>query len=133
MDFTAFDTKKIDEYARQAKASWGNTAAYKEFEEKSKNRSGEEELAINEKFMEIFVEFGQMRNRKPEEEKVQALVKKLQDFITEHFYHCTLEILQGLGKMYGAEGEFRQNIDKVGGPGTADFTARAINCYSCGQ
>lgn len=133
MDFTAFDTKKMDEYAREAKASWGDTAAYKEFEEKSKNRSGEEELAINEKFMEFFVEFGQMRNRKPEEEKVQALVKKLQDFITEHFYHCTLEILQGLGKMYGAEGEFRQNIDKVGGPGTADFTARAINCYSCGQ
>ena len=25
MDFTAFDTSKIDEYAAQAKASWGNT------------------------------------------------------------------------------------------------------------
>lgn len=131
MDFKAFDTKKMDEYARKAKESWGTTEAYKEFEEKSKNRSREEEMAINEDFMEIFVEFGQMRNRKPEEESVQSLVKKLQDFITEHYYHCTTEILQGLGKMYGSDGEFGRNIDKVGGPGTADFTARAINKY-CG-
>lgn len=43
MDFTAFDTKKMDEYAKQAKESWGHTAEYQEYEEKSegvpKNRS----------------------------------------------------------------------------------------------
>ena len=33
--FEAFDTSKIDEYAAQAKAYWGKTPAYKEFEEKS--------------------------------------------------------------------------------------------------
>ena len=32
MDFSAFDTKKMDEYAEQAKAAWGHTEAYKEFE-----------------------------------------------------------------------------------------------------
>ena len=31
MDFTAFDTSKIDEYAAQAKSSWGNTPEYREF------------------------------------------------------------------------------------------------------
>ena len=34
MDFSAFDTKKIDEYTAQAKASWGETSEYHEFEQK---------------------------------------------------------------------------------------------------
>ena len=38
LDFTVFDMKKIDEYARQAKASWGQTPEYREFEEKSRDR-----------------------------------------------------------------------------------------------
>lgn len=41
MSFGAFDTKKIDEYAAQAKASWGKTDACKEFEQKSRGRSKE--------------------------------------------------------------------------------------------
>ena len=35
--FEAFDTRKIDEYARQAKATWETTDAYNEYEQKSKN------------------------------------------------------------------------------------------------
>lgn len=38
MSFEAFDTRKLDEYARQAKASWGQTDAYKEYEKKSVGR-----------------------------------------------------------------------------------------------
>ena len=32
MDFRAFDTAKMDEYAKREKESWGNTDAYREFE-----------------------------------------------------------------------------------------------------
>ena len=39
MDFTAFDTKKLDEYAREAKESWESTKAYKEFEAKNGNKT----------------------------------------------------------------------------------------------
>ena len=56
-------------------------------------------------------------------------VKKLQNFITDHFYKCTDEILFGLGKMYVGGGEFTENIDKVGGTGTAEFTYQAIKIY----
>ena len=42
----------------------------------------------------------------------------------------TNEILSSLGKMY-AGGEFTENIDKMGGEGTAEFTHRAIQIY-CG-
>lgn len=34
MDFSAFDTSKIDEYAKQAKEMYGQSEAYREFEEK---------------------------------------------------------------------------------------------------
>ena len=51
------------------------------------------------------------------------------DYITEHFYTCTKEILNGLGKMYSAGGEFTENIDRAGGSGTAEFTAKAIEVY----
>ena len=69
MDFKAFDTRKIDEYAAQAKASWGSTDAYKEFEKKSAGRSREEEQALGVQMMEIFAEFGKIRNKKPESEE----------------------------------------------------------------
>ena len=37
MDFTVFDTKKIDEYSKRAKEQWGETSEYRECEEKVKN------------------------------------------------------------------------------------------------
>ena len=129
LTFDAFDTRKIDEYAAQAKASWGTTPAYKEFEEKSKGRTDKENRDLGERMMMIFTEFGAIRDADPASEDAQALVKKLQDYITEHFYTCTNEILSGLGKMYAGGGEFTDNIDSVGGEGTAAFAAKAIEIY----
>ena len=129
VDFKVFDTKKIDEYSKRAKEQWGKTPEYKEYERKMQNMSDEDELAMVDEFMQIFAEFGQMMALEPSDEEVQVQVKKLQDYITEHFYTCTKEILNGLGKMYSAGGEFTENIDKAGGSGTAVFTAKAIEVY----
>ena len=129
MDFTAFDTKKIDEYSKRAKEQWGKTEAYKEFEEKSADWTDKDQNNVMKDFMKIFVEFGQMKSLEPADEKVQLQVKKLQDYISEHFYNCTKQILGGLGKMYAAGGEFTENIDKAGGEGTAEFSAKAIEIY----
>lgn len=97
LDFTAFDTTKMDEYAMQTKATWGQTAAYHEFETKNKNRTSDEVQKINSEFMELFGEFGKMRGLEPTAAEVQMQVRKLQSYITEHFYTCTKEILLGLG------------------------------------
>ena len=129
MDFTVFDTKKIDEYSKRAKEQWGKTPEYKEFEEKSKDWTDEYQQGMLKDFMQIFVEFGEMKSMDPADEKVQLQVKKLQDYITEHFYNCTKEILSCLGKMYSGGGEFTENIDKAGGEGTAEFSAKAIEIY----
>ena len=129
LTFEAFDTKKIDEYAAQAKASWGTTPAYKEYEERSKGRTKEDNLKIHQGMIDIFEEFGQIRNTDPASEEAQVMVKKLQDYITEHMYTCTKEILGSLGMMYGGGGDFTTNIDKMGGEGTAEFASRAIEIY----
>ena len=131
LKFDAFDTGKIDEYAAQAKASWGTTPAYREYEEKSKGRTKEDNMKIHQGMIDIFAEFGAIRNMDPASEKAQALVKKLQDYITQHMYTCTKEILGGLGKMYAGGGDFTKNIDSFGGEGTAEFASRAIEIY-CG-
>ena len=129
LKFDAFDTRKIDEYAAQAKAAWGTTPAYKEYEEKSKGRTKEDNLKIHQGMIDIFGEFGQIRNTDPASEEAQEMVKKLQDYITEHMYTCTKEILGGLGMMYGGGGDFTTNIDKMGGEGTAEFASGAIEIY----
>lgn len=129
MDFSVFDTSKLDEYAKRAKEQWGQTEAYKEFEEKTAGVSAGESEDIAKRMMGIFTEFGTMKAKSPEDKAVQAQVKKLQDFITEHFYNCTPQILSCLGKMYADGGEFTRNIDRAGGEGTAEFASRAIEIY----
>ena len=132
MDFSAFDTAKIDEYAKKAKEQWGNTAAYKEYEKKAEGRSKEDTASVMEEFMGIFVEFGKIKDKAPESTEAQVMVQKLKDYITEHFYNCTNDILSGLGKAYVSGNEFTQNIDKAGGVGTASLASKAIAVY-CGK
>ncbi|MBP3595080.1 MAG: MerR family transcriptional regulator [Lachnospiraceae bacterium] len=129
MDFKAFDTKKMDDYAKQAKESYGSTTAYKEYEEKSKGRTKEDEKSLGIGMMNIFAEIGKMLSLEPSDEAVQAKVAELRAYITEHFYNCTPEILSGLGQMYAAGGEMTENINNYGGEGTAEFTAEAIQVY----
>ena len=133
MDFTAFDTTKLEEYARQAKQAWGTTPAYQEFEEKSTKRTPQESNTINAQLMAIVAAFGTLQTRPAQDPAVQAQVKTLKDFITRHYYTCNKQILAQLGQMYAAGGEFTKNITAAGGPGAAEFAARAIEYYCRGE
>jgi len=132
MDFSAFDTSKIDEYARKAKEEWGDTPQYKEYEKKSASRSKSDEANMMKGLLSLFAEFGKIKDTDPSSAEAKAMAKKLQDYITEHFYKCTDDILLGLGQAYVSNKEFTENIDNAGGKGTADFACRAIKAY-CGK
>ncbi|MBQ3904120.1 MAG: TipAS antibiotic-recognition domain-containing protein [Eubacterium sp.] len=121
------ETDFID-YKKRAEKRWGATDAYKEYKEKSSGRSDADNKNIQDGLMNIFVEFAKL-DCKPADAPAQALVYKLQDYITEHFYTCTDEILAGLGKMYAADGEFKTNIDNAAGEGTTEFVSKAIEHY----
>lgn len=133
LDFTAFDTKKMDEYARQAKESYGKSPEYHEYQEKAKGRTREEEQRLGLGLMEILGKFGALKEQDPAGEAVQEQVKLLQDYITEHYYTCSDEIFLSLGRLYAGGGSMTENIDKYGGSGTAEFACRAIEAYCGGR
>jgi len=70
MDFEGFDPKKLDEYSQQAKVLYGKTDAYKEFEQKQKGRTKEQEKDMGTQVMELFAKLGKMRPCEPDSEAV---------------------------------------------------------------
>ena len=119
-----------DMYAEEAKHRWGDTDAYKEFERKTADCSEEKRNDVNSGMNAIIAEFADaLKNGlSPESETSQSLVKKLQTYITDNYYTCTDDILNGLGQMYVADDRFRTNIDKNLN-GTAKYMSEAINLY----
>ena len=129
MNFKPFDTTELDAYTAEAKAKWGKTDAYKEYEQKAAGQSKVQQKNDGEALMAKFAEIGTLRHLSPDSPEVQEAVAGIQTFITEHYYNCTKQIFAGLGQMYIADERFRRNIDSVGGDGTAEFVSRAIEIY----
>lgn len=130
LDFKAFDTQKLDAYAREAKETWGKTPAYKEYESKQKQRTPEADQELGEQMMRLLARFGALRAQQPDSPTVQLLVQELRDFITRHFYRCSVPILRSLGRMYSGGGSMNENIDQAGGEGTGSFVGQAIEAYA---
>ena len=129
MDFEGFDPKRMDEYSQQAKVLYGKTDAYKEFQQKQKSRTKEQEKDLNAQVMDFFARLGKMRPCAPDSEEAQNWAKELQAFFTEHFYICTPQILKGLAESYAGGGSMTENIDKAGGEGTGTFAKQVIDIY----
>lgn len=124
-----FDPRKLDEYSTQAKALYGKTDAYKEFQQKSKARSQEQEKDLGAQVMDFFARLGKMRPCAPDCQEALAWAKELQDFFTAHYYTCTPQILASLAESYAGGGSMTENVDKVGGTGTGAFAKKVIDNY----
>ena len=117
-------------YETEARERWGNTDAYREHEQKTKNYTKEKWAEANDGMMAIFYEFAKCKNSgvSADSADAQALVAQLQAHITANYYTCTDEILAGLGEMYVCDERFKKNIDKYG-EGTAEFAAEGIRIH----
>ena len=128
-----FDVSEIEkakrQYADEAKERWGSTAAYQESEKRTAGYGKAEWQAIEAGMEQMFAQFAAVRDLDPADERVQRLVKDWQQYISEHMYTCTDEILAGLGQMYMCDERFRANIDRCG-EGTAACMSRAIAAYT---
>lgn len=129
MNFDVFDKSEIEKYEAEIKAKWGNTKAYQEYMQKDIARNGSSYRKIANELLTMFSALGELRHLTPNADEVQNKIAALQKFITDNYYVCTNEILSGLGEMYVSDERFRNNIDKVGGDGTADFVKQAIVVY----
>lgn len=128
-DNSEFEAKR-EEYAKEAKEKWGDTAAYKESAEKTADYSADRWEQVNSVMNDKIAEFADCKRKgfAPDSKQAQALAKNWQDFITENYYTCTKEILASLGEMYVADQRFLKNIDRHGN-GTARFMSDAIKAY----
>ena len=132
MSFKEFDMTEIEatkkKYAKEVKERYGKTDAYKEYEVKTKNYDKDKWNDVNTEANEIFKTFADNKDKAPESEEVQELVKRWQSHITKNYYNCTKEILASLGLMYVNDERFKKNIDKCG-EGPAEFMSKAIEVY----
>lgn len=124
-----FDNSKFE---AETQEKWGKTKAYKEYAEKTKDYSNQKRNELAEETEHIMEEFAlcMKRNEKPDSAQAKSLVKKLQNHITDNYYHCTNEILSNLGQMYVEDERFKNNIDKYAS-GTAAFVCAAIQACCC--
>ena len=131
---SAFDNNEYEtarqQYEDEAKQRWGGTDAYKESQAKTADYSKEKWDGVLARMNGVFAEFAECKNggESADSKTAQRLVKTLQDYITANFYHCTDDILAGLGQMYVCDERFKKNIDK-NGECTAEFVAEAIKIY----
>ena len=131
---SAFDNSEYEtarqQYEDEAKQRWASTDAYKESQAKTAGYSIEKWNDVLAGMNGVFAEFAECKKcgESPDSDTAQRLVKKLQDYITANFYHCTDDILAGLGQMYVCDERFKNNIDSHG-EATAEFVAEAIKIY----
>ncbi len=129
MNFSTFNKEEINRYKEEVRERWGSTQIYKEYEKKTKDKTDKELGTMADKLLSLFAEIGSLRKLPPDAKEVQAKIKELQKFITDHYYTCTNEILQNLSRMYVSDERMEQNIDKAGGEGTARFVKQAVAVY----
>lgn len=133
-----FDGKEIErmkemnemkaQYAQEARERWGHTDAYAQSEARAKAYGPGDWAEIQAGMEARMAAFAGVRMLDARDARVQALVSDWQQYITDHFYACTDEILEGLGQMYEADERFKANIDRYG-EGTAACMAAAIAAY----
>ena len=127
---TAFDNSEFENYKAEVKEKWGNTDAYKEHSEKTKDYTKDKWNNLADGMNDILAEFAVCKEKgnTPDSVEAERIVQKLQGYINDNYYTCTKEILSGLGQMYTCDERFRNNINKHG-DGTAEFISSAIEIY----
>ena len=129
MNFDVFDKNEIEKYKTEVITKWGDTKAYQEYKQKDIARNEGSDSRIANELMAMFSELGDLKHLTPNSDEVQKKISALQKFITDNYYVCTDEILDGLGKMYLCDERFKKNIDRAGGDGTAELVSQAISVY----
>ena len=130
LNLKGFNAGQIDEYTARARALYDKTETYQEYHRRFLALSQAERDQVDRDMEALFVSFGAHLGESPESPGVQALVERLQAFLSEHFYECTPAILRSLANMCDGGGSVTENLDALGGPGTARLIAGALRCHA---
>ena len=130
LNLKGFNAGQIDEYTARARALYDKTKTYQEYHQRFLALNQAERDQVDRDMEALLASFGAHLGESPESPGVQALVERLQAFLSEHFYECTPAILRSLANMCDGGGSVTENLDALGGPGTALLIAGALRCHA---
>lgn len=125
--FDSLSDKQLEEYKEEAKQRWGNTEAYKQSVERSKNWTKEDIMRVQQEWGKLLTAVADTMDNGADSPEAQKAVADIYQHLYQ-FYDPSLEMFQGLGQMYVDDLRFRETFEKVK-PGLAEYTRDAINVY----
>ena len=130
--FDGFDNQEIqvqkEKYVKEVEEKWGHTQAYSQSKKRTAKYGPEDYKRIQEVTNATYANIVNKMDRDVSDKEIQALVGDLRQGITDNFYECSLEIFEGLGKMYVEDPRFKKNLDQYG-EGFAEYLSKAIAYY----
>lgn len=113
-----------DLFAEEARRRWGNTDAYRQSVERTKQWTKQDYEAVRAETDAATRALGDVSDLPVSDERVQELIVRHRGLISR-FYDCSDEIYLGLGEMYVSDPRFTEYYDAVK-PGLARFLKDAI-------
>jgi hypothetical protein len=128
--YQGFSAEKQREYEEEIRHRYGDKEL-KQSQQRWGGYSPQQKQAVQDEFQRIVIDLRDRMPMGPDAPEVQALVAQLRSWIG-HFYDCTLDVFEGLGRMYDQDPRFREMYEASYGPGVSEFLDRAIGAY-CAQ
>ena len=115
-----------DQHSIEAQRKWGNTQAFAISKKRTSSYTKEDWKRIHNEATSLYQAFYALSD--VHSSKAMELVAQWQAHISMYYYPCSLDILEGLGKMYIEDDRFTASID-AHGEGTAQKISLAIALY----
>lgn len=109
--FEGLSKDQIEKHKDEVRERWGNTVAYKQSVERTKNWTKEDYKRIKEENDRIAYDLVANIEKEIEDPKVQAVIKQHWEQINK-FYDCSMEMYKCLAKMYIEDERFTDHYRK---------------------
>lgn len=123
--FKGFDEEKQKQYEKEAVDNWGENAA--QSIKLWKSYSDERKAEIMQEGNAIYQEIAANMDKGADSPEVRALLVRWHEHL-RHFYEPSIEVLDGLGKMYNDHPDFNATFTKID-PALPAFLKESIAVY----
>jgi DNA-binding transcriptional MerR regulator len=129
--YQGFSEEKQREYQEEIRRRFGDREL-KQSQQRWGSYDERQRQAIQEDFGRIVTDLRAHMPLGPDAPEVQVLVGQLHAWLG-NFYDCTLDVFEGLGRMYNQDPRFREMYETNYGSGVAEFLEGAIGAYCVRQ
>lgn len=114
-----------EQYANEARLIYGETDAYKVYNETMENLSADEKEKRFSDIEEIYKQIASCIDQDPSSDEVQRLIEEWKENLM-HFMTCDEELLACIAHTYKFDARFKSYFNQYGNEGLADFLYSAI-------